>query len=34
MTKKERNKEIIENYKKNKTNEKEWKKGIKWQKLW
>ena len=36
MTKKERNKEIIENDKKNKINEWEWKneKWIKWQKWW
>ena len=34
MTKKERNKEIIENYKKNEIDEWEWKKLIKWQKWW
>ena len=32
MTKKERNKEIIENDKKNEINEWEWKIWIKWQK--
>ena len=34
MTKKERNKEILENDKKNEINEWEWKNWIKWQKWW